>query len=257
MAYTSSLAKESLKKEVWEPGKVIPISEGPYRFRIVVHCSPQGRQKAIFQNGEHSYFSYVQLLDGNGTWIKRGAMIVPVLPDGRFIMTVEQRAARGLYHNPSIARINGRDVDLSHHGALSSLEFPGGAIDPGEGLKAGFLRELVEETGIEEQYGTYYARCRPIYPQAADLALQQFVGVIFLSGFSYLERVVTDGGLTVYALTKEDIMYNLQSGVLCASQEVLMPWFFYKEIEEALASSSKLEQLISILLIGIVTIKYP
>lgn len=38
-------------------------------------------------------------------------------------------------------------LDLLNFGHNSSLEFPGGAVESGEGLGAGFLRELAEETG--------------------------------------------------------------------------------------------------------------
>ncbi len=35
-------AKVALQQIVWEEGKIIPIAEGPYRYRLVVHCSVHG-----------------------------------------------------------------------------------------------------------------------------------------------------------------------------------------------------------------------
>lgn len=243
MQLTSAEAKDGLLDVIWENGKVVPVCEGPYRFQVVIQCSQKGRQKAMFSNGEFPYFAYVRLLSGDGTWIEQGAGVVPVLKDGRFLMVVEQRPAQG-YGNPSIARIGGKNVDLSQFGEFSSLEFPGGAVDPGEGLKAGFLRELVEETGVGEQIAMHYARCNPIYPQGADLALKQYIGVIFLSGLSFLDKVSTDGGLNVFALTKDELVHNILAGVIRSNQAALTQWAFYKEVEEAIASPHLLQTMI-------------
>lgn len=245
MVYTAAQAKKSLEDMVWKEGEVMTVSEGPYRFRVVVHCSAQGRQKTLFQNGEHSYFSYVQLLASDGSWNRQGTTMVPILHDGRFLMVLEQRAPQGLYDNPSIARIGGEDIDLRQFGPYSSLEFPGGAVDPGEGLKAAIFRELAEETGVKEQQATYYARLRPCYSQGSDLALQQFVGVVFLSGGAYSKKVNTDGGLRVFALTMEDMVQNLRRGVLRCYSAAIAPWAFYKEVEEARASEALLQEMIS------------
>ncbi len=246
MTYLAAEAKESLKGIFWEDGAVLPISEGPYRFRVVVQCSPKGRQKAMFQNGEHSYFSYVQLLGGDGSWIKQGGAIVPVLPDGRLLMVVEQRPPQGQYDdNVSTVRIAGKNVDLLQFGPYSSLEFPGGAIDLGEGYKSGILRELVEETGVGEQSATYCARCHPVYPQGADLALRQYLGVVYLSGVAFPDHTDTDGGLAVLALSKEDVIYNIRSGAIRSVQAALTPWTFYQEVEEATLTQGLLEELSS------------
>ena len=143
----------------------------------------------------------------------------------------------------TVARIAGHDVDLTKFGPYSSLEFPGGAIDPGEGFKSGALRELVEETGVGEQGATYYARCHPVYPQGADLALRQFIGVVHLSGVTYPDRVDTDGGLAVLALSQADVIHNIRSGVVRSVQASLTPWAFYLEVEAAKASPELLQEM--------------
>lgn len=231
---TSQKAKESLAEIEWQEGKIVGVVEGPYRYRIVCHCSSAGRQRALFANGEHPYFCSIEIISGNGQWIQKGASIVPILPDGRFIMVVEQRPAQDRYPGrPMVANIGGQKIDLSCFGKNSSLEFPGGGVDAGEGLKAGFLRELIEETGIEEQKALYYSRRHPLYPFGSDIAVQQFYGVVFLSGLSYENHVETDGGLTVFALTKEEVECNIWNGVIHSGQAALLPWGFYKDVELA------------------------
>ncbi len=218
----------------WEEGAIFPVVEGPYRYRVVVHCSSSGRQKALFANGEHPYFCYIELAGGNGQWIQKGAGIVPVLPDGRFIMVVEQRPAHSRYPDrPMMARIGGLEMNLSHFGPHSSLEFPGGAVDPNEGFKAAFLRELHEETGICNQSALCYTRRHPILPFGSDLSLEQYFSVVFLSGLSYEKHVENDGGLTVFALTREEIDCNIWNGVIRSGQAAILQWGFYKEVELA------------------------
>ncbi len=239
--YDKDFARTALREINWVEGAIEPILESPYRYRIVVHCSSRGRQKALFANGEHSYYCYVEIVSDGGQWIKKGANMVPVLPDDRLLMVVEQRPAQKRYQNPVIAEINGRKVDLREFGDCSSLEFPGGAVEPREGLKAGFLRELIEETGVQEQKARYYGRCHPIYVQGSDLALQSFLGVVFLSGLSYKEYVRTDGGLNVFALTRDEVQRNIWSGVIHSGQAGILQWNFYQEIE-ALRRDPILEQ---------------
>jgi len=230
----SQEAKELLKTIEWQEGKVVPITEGPYRHRIVAHCAGNGRQRAMFANGEHSYFCYVELLSTNGQWIQKGAGMVPVLPDGRFIMVVEQRPAHGRYLNrPMTAKIDGQSVDLNAFGQHSSLEFPGGAVDPNEGLKAAFLRELQEETGVGNQSAAYYARRHSILPFGSDIALEQYFGVVFLTGLSFERHVTSDGGLTVFALDRDEVDHNIWNGVIRSGQAALLQWAFYKEVERA------------------------
>lgn len=54
----SQQAKDLMLNYEWKEGEYFPIVEGPYRYRVMVHCSLLGRQKAMFANGEHSYFCY-------------------------------------------------------------------------------------------------------------------------------------------------------------------------------------------------------
>ncbi len=229
--FTAQDARASLRDIEWEVGKLVPIVEGPYRYRIVVLCSPSGGHRAMFNNGEHPYFCYVELLIG-GQWNKGGVSMVPVLPDGRLIMVVEQRPPQGRYYTTAmIVELDGGSINLDNYGPYSSLEFPGGGIDPGEGLRAGFLRELQEETGINEQIGLCYRRRLPIYHFGADVALQLFTGVVYLSGLSYKARVETDNGLMVLALSHDEVERNIRNGVICSGQAALLQWGFYNEVE--------------------------
>ncbi len=53
-------------------------------------------------------------------------------------------------------------VEQYRHGIRSgSLEFPAGAIDPGEAPLAAAQRELLEETGYQASEWTYLGRCAP------------------------------------------------------------------------------------------------
>ena len=218
--------------------------EGPYRYRIVAHCSSFGRQKATFANGEYPYFCYIESVDGNGRWIKQGTGLVPVLSDGRLIMVVEQRAPQGRFPGrPTIAQIGGQKVDLNVFGPFSSLEFPGGAIDGQEGLKAGFLRELQEETGVENQSALFYKRRWPVYSLGSDEARQQFLGVVFLSGLSFASQVTTDGGLTILALTPEEVEQNIRNGVIHSAQAALSEWSFYQEVARARRDKNFMDKL--------------
>jgi len=240
--YSKKKAQTTLRKVSWVEGAVVPILEAPYRYRIVVHCSNRGRQKALFANGEHPYFCYVETVSREGQWEEKSTSVVPVLPDGRLIMVVEQRPAQGRYVNrQTVAEIEGKHVDLRKFGNDSSLEFPGGAVEPNEGLKAGFLRELAEETGVEEQMAICYGRLHPVCSFGSDIALQSFLGVIFLSGFSYKGHVTTDGGLNVLALTRDEVQRNIWNGAIQSGQAALLQWGFYKEVE-ALRSDPVLEK---------------
>ena len=232
---SAEVVKASLVTLHWKEGSQHTVAYGPYRYEVIVHCSSAGRQKAEFANGEHSYFSYVRLVDGKGKWIKQGAAgIVPVLPDGRFLTVIEQRPAQeGCYENNRMMMVAGQLVNLRDFGPYSSLEFPGGAVDPGEGLKAGFLRELVEETSVERQHAMFIRRQPPLYLQGADLALQAFTAIVELSGLSYEKKTDNDGGLHIFALTHDDMIYNIRCGVMVAAQAGLLAWSFYKEVAEA------------------------
>ena len=81
----------------WAEGLRVPLPANSYRTRIVICCSSIGRQEALFANGYiGNYFSYIEILS-KGQWVPRGAIIIPVLPDGRFLMVVEQRPAQYVF----------------------------------------------------------------------------------------------------------------------------------------------------------------
>lgn len=224
---------QGLIREIeWEEGKTQRLLVGSYRQAVVIHCSSKGRTKGIFKNGEHGYFSYVEIVDKNGKWIEQGTTVVPVLPDGRILMVIEERPPLGRYPHPTaVRRTNGEMIeDL---GPCGSLEFPGGAIDPGESLTAGIIRELREETEAEEQTAALFRRVHPVYAMVSDLALRNYYAVVFLSGFSFSGYVKNDGGLRVVALTKEEIEHNIRLGVIASSHICLTPWDFYKEVKRA------------------------
>lgn len=238
----SQQAKASLQQTEWEDGKIFPVVEGPYRYRVVVHCSFSGRQKALFANGEHAYFCYTELCSGDGSWIRQGNGIVPVLPDSRLIMVVEQRPAQGRHGSrPVVAKISGKDTDLSRFGPFSSLEFPGGAVDPNEGLKMGALRELIQETGIAEQEAELWRCLRPVHLFGSDIAIQHFSNVVFLPKSEHKAHVEDDGGLHVLALTYSDVLTNIRTGVICSGQAALTSWNFYLEVCEMRMNKAMLE----------------
>lgn len=231
---------ERLAQEEWVDGKLISLVVGSYRHETVVKCSPLGRQKAKFANGEFNYFAWVELLGRGGKHIEQGAGIVPVLPDGRLLMVVEQRPPQGkVADRPHIVeRYSGRPIDLRLMGEYSSLEFPGGAIDPGDhSLKGGFLRELQQETGVEEQTATLYRSLHPVWAFGSDIPVKFYFGVVFLSGAKFEEKVDDDGGLYVMALSKGDVWRNIARGVICSGQAANLQWNFYRDVEKALAQN--------------------
>ena len=143
--------RQKLSEEVWEEGKKILFPVSSYRHRVVVICYGLGRQTAEFANGKFNYGAYVELTRPDGTWIREGVNVVPVLPDGRIIMVVEQRPAQFAYGNqPSVIQLEGSNtIDLHQFGPYSSLEFPGGGVDADQTLKAAFLAELVGDGLVE------------------------------------------------------------------------------------------------------------
>ena len=231
--------QEVLTEIEWVDGKCVERAiVGSYRHAITVICSKLGRQKAQFANGEYPYFAYIELLGSGGKWITHGTNIVPILPDHRLIMVVEQRPPHGRFaERPRFIELKKGTIDLNDFGPFSSLEFPGGAIEPGESFTAGFLRELQEESGVGEQSATLYRTLRPHYPFGADIALQAFLGVVFLSGLSYTEQVEHDGGLRVLALTEKEVQKNICNGVIASAQAALLGWAFYKEVKEMLGNT--------------------
>lgn len=232
---SSAEVKASLNVEEWQEGRVIYVAVGSYRHRTVIHCTESGRQSAVFADGkEHKFAGYMEIMNGKGEWIRQGAGMVPVLPDGRMLMVVEQRPPQGRFENrPTIAMIGGEKVDLAKFGPHSSLEFPGGAVEPGQGLKAAYLAELVDETGVGEQSAMWYSRTPPVYPFGSDLALQQFLSVVYLSGLKFEPYVADDGGLQVFALTEKEVQENIWGGVICSGQAALLQWAFYQEVKKA------------------------
>jgi ADP-ribose pyrophosphatase YjhB (NUDIX family) len=115
------------------------------------------------------------------------------------------------------------------------LEFPGGAVDPGDHtLKAGFLKELKEETEIPDQKVWVYMRNVPCFAQGADLALENKVCVAFLTNMKFEHYVKTDGGLNVVSLSPKDVQENIWMGNIRSIQGSLLGWAFYLEVQKAL-----------------------
>lgn len=237
-----------LQELTWEEGATLSAVIGSYRHETVVVCSKLGRQKAQFANGEFPYFAYVELLGAGNKRIEQGAGIVPVLPDGRLLMVVEQRAPQGkVADRPyTVVRKAGPSIDLRKMGVYSSLEFPGGAVDPADkSVKAGFLRELQQESGVETQTATLYRSLHPIYAFGADLAVKQYFGVAYLSGLRYEEYVHDDGGLYVVALTADDVHNNMINGVIVSGQSAGLQWNFYMEVERGLVNPQLMDRYFS------------
>lgn len=225
-----------LKNETWEEGKVVTLVDGSYRIRCVVTCYAAGRQTAEFANGIHKIGAYAELMRPDGTWIYQGTNIVPVLPDSRLIMIVEQRPPQfRLPAQPRSIALFGdnRSIDLSTFGPYSSLEFPGGAVDETDKFDAGFLRELTEETEVEPQPVQLYLRRPPFFPQGSDIALEMSVGVVFLTRHRFSNFVNNDGGLHVLALTPDEIQMNIWAGNIRSGQAALHGWAFYQEVMNA------------------------
>lgn len=217
----------------WAEDRRIPLPASSYRSRTVICCSTAGRQEARFANGPGKYFAYVELLS-QGEWIRQGVQIVPILPDGRFLMVVEQRPAQYVFEQKPPAQIElaAGNVDLASFGPYSSLEFPGGAVHPEDKtVTIGALRELYQETGIPDQSVSGFRQCHPVYPQGADLALELYLSIMYLSSNAFASFVKNDGGLTIFALTFDEVEHNRRSGVIAAAAS-LLAWAFYKEVEE-------------------------
>lgn len=234
--------RDMLRQIEWEDGKMLEREVvGSYRHAITLVCSSLGRTKGEFANGMFPYFAYGELLSPKGEWIKYGNNVVPVLPDGRFLMVVEQRPV--LLRYPDHPRI----VEDDNHclfdlGPCGALEFPGGAYNPGESFTAGILRELHEETNVEEQRARVVRRVPSIYPFSADLALEMTFSVVYLSGLSFSGYVEDDGGLRVIALNEWSVMRNIWRGVISSAQSALTGWAFYQEVR---AQADDLHTLIS------------
>lgn len=238
--FTSHDAKKVILAHDWEDGKAISVVQAPYRFEAVVQCTSLPRPafaQAEFANGLKSYFCWTKLLRPDGTWIKDGAVIVPVLADGRILTVIEQRPAQWQFgeKNPNhMLMVNKGELDIRKFGQHSSPELPGGARDPQDKtVKLAGLRELWEETRIPPQDATLYACTRPWYAQGSDLALQEYVSVVFLSQSSFESYVKNDGGLKVLALTPDEVERNIRRGVICSGQAGVLPWFFAQQVFRA------------------------
>ena len=207
-----------------------------YRHATLIVCTKKGRNQGIFANGTFPYFALVEMKSG-----REGVNIVPVLPDGRLIMIIEERPAVSLWRNaPRILDLGSGTVALTEY---QSVEFPAGGVNPGESPADGALRELQEETGIGRQAIEWYCRC-PLYPLVSDVVLRSHLVVAFLSEPRFAAHVQTDGGLSVLALTEDDIERNIQNGVLADAGTVLSSWSFYKTVREAKANPERLAALI-------------
>jgi hypothetical protein len=240
-----------LRGQIWEEGKVIQVVQSSYRTRTTITCYAAGRQKAEFANGPGGYGAYVELTRPDGTWISQGTNFVPVLPDGRILMIVEQRPPQfRLANQPQTLIVGGEQIDLRQFGPYSSVEFPGGAIDP----KSKFLDELEEETEVEDQKATVYKRTVPFCPQGSDLALEGFLNIAYLTGKHFSPQVKTDGGLNVLALTPDDVEENIHLGNIRSGQAALMGWAFYQEVERARRDNDYLKKLLSRGYLEVVTV---
>lgn len=224
-----------LKGIEWKEGKAYDLPRNTYRTQGRITCSYLGRQTADFANGRHNYFAYIGLVRPDGSPIMQGVNVVPVLPDGRILMVVEQRPAHFCFSDqPEEFLVNKggevKKVDLKQYGAYSTLEFPGGAVESTDSLKIAALRELIEETGIPEQPATLYSRGPKFFPQGADMALEMSQGVVFLNCSKFQDSVTNDGGLRIFALTPEIIRWNIQQGKIRSLQAALFGWYFYEEV---------------------------
>lgn len=194
-----------LLQTIWEEGKVFSIIRVPYRYRVMGICSSAGRQSAQFANGAFPYFEHMEITRLDGSWAAQGNAVVPVLPEGRLLMVVEQRPPQYRFPDqPTHIEINGGRIALGEFGPYSVVEFPGGGLEKGENFTAGFLRELMQEVGIPEQSAMLYWCLRPHHPLVSDLADEKHVGVIYLSSGTFERYVETDGGLHVLALTRDE-----------------------------------------------------
>jgi 8-oxo-dGTP pyrophosphatase MutT (NUDIX family) len=239
---SSETVKNELRLIEWEEGKIAAVLEGPYRYRIVIRCSETGRQKAQFANGEFPYGAFIQLMNAKAEWVPRGASIVPVLPDGRILMIIEQRQLLACFPSaPRTIILENRKIDLGETGAL---EFPGGGVEKKEGLAIGALRELFEETGVIGQPATLFLRNPAICAFNADIAGMNWYAVVFLTSGRFEDYVSDDGGFRVLALAEKDIERNIRNGVISSGQAAVISWYFYQEVMRTRRDEEFREELI-------------
>jgi len=173
-------------------------------------CYAAGRQKTEFANGEKNFGAYMELVREDGSWISQGNNIVPVLPDGRLLMVVEQRPPQGKFSDcpKNIELENGQIVDFSAFGPYSSLEFPGGAVDSGEILNQVSFESFRKKpiSGNNRQLCTWGVLLYTLSEQTC----------LWKCSLGYLpvkcelwHLCKSDGGLHVLALTPEEIEQNI------------------------------------------------
>lgn len=216
-----------LKMIEWEEGKIVDVVSGTYWYKLVIQCSSQGKQKAVFADGEeHPFFEFARSVNDA---ILYATNIVPVLPDGRFLMVVEQRGPHALYpERPRIVkRANGKHIELGLYG---SLEFPGGAVDPDDkSISSGALRELVEETGIKGQEVELFVKNMPVIAHGAGVALGMKLAVAVLAAANQEEWVFEDGvKMPTFTLTEEEINWGIADGSINSGQAAHLGWHFYQ-----------------------------
>ena len=221
----------------WVEGKRFTLPPASYRHAVTIVCAGKGRHEGKFANGTFPYFALVGFTAGG-----EGVNIVPVLPDSRLLMIIEERPTVSAWSDaPRVLELPGENIRL---GVYQSVEFPAGGVKQGEDPRDGALRELQEETGIENQSVELY-RMRPVYPLASDIILRSHYMIAFLSDARFVSRVETDGGLSVLALAEEDVERNIHNGVLADAGTVLIAWNFYQTVQNAKNDSELMKRLIA------------
>jgi len=232
--------KGELKRIYWEEGLRIQLPPNSYRTAATVICAHVGRQRAEFANGVFPYFALVQIIRPDGSSIMEGNNIIPVLPDGRLLMIVEQRPGISFFSDqPRVVSVGNRQIDL---GAYGSLEFPGGAVDA-ESIICALFRELQEETGIEDQEALLFRRLPPLYPMIANVIGRMYISVAYLSNAKFTDYVESDGGLRVLALHPSDVRTCIRNGVITSGETAVSGWHFYQEVEQARLNRGFLEEM--------------
>lgn len=234
------LNRTELENVQYVPGSWQPVIKSMYRYELCVGMHQAGRQKTEFKNGDGSYFEFVKVLGGSGL----GGHMVPVFKhrDGlpRFLMVLEERGPLLLYNamhaydnhyvRPrAFERADGNQIELWE---LGSLEFPGGGFNRGETIKAGKVREALEEIGLEKACVNLTWSRVPVFPFGSDFAAANFYGIMELPEGNYEKFVENDGGLQIYAFTEKEIDHNIAVGALSSGQAVITAWNFYKMLND-------------------------
>lgn len=113
-------------------------------------------------------------------------MVLPILPDGRYVM---ERQFRYPLHQVF-------------------LEFPAGKIDPGEDLEATAHRELLEETGYRAETLEYLTTIHPVISYSTE-KIALFVG----RGLTLHERHLDDNEfLDVVLVEPSELLWQIRAG---------------------------------------------